>query len=217
MLRGLTLYPLPRPSVLGIPKTWAALARYSLLSPVARARLALEPLIPARTDDEDESIGSFFRRRFGKDSVDLIAQPLLGGIHAGDIESLSMRSLFPRLLETERTAGSLLRAPATAAAGVSPFASLAGGMATLVRAIEHGLPAGTIRCDAPVDRLERTTSGWRLDDVETRAVILATPAYAAAALLAPLDAEAATLCAQVPYVSTASVALCVAAAGDRAP
>jgi oxygen-dependent protoporphyrinogen oxidase len=207
VLSGRTLHPLPRPSVLGIPKTWGALARYSLLSPIARARLALEPLIPARRDRRDESIGSFFRRRFGPDSVDLIAQPLLGGIHAGDIESLSMQSLFPRLLETERTTGSILRAPAGATAGVSPFASLRGGMATLVHAIERRLPDQAIRYNAQVDRLERTRSGWRAGTDEARAVILTAPAHVAAALLAPLDVEAARLCGQVPYVSTASVAL----------
>src|SRR3954470_14541319 len=108
VLKGLTLYPLPQPSFLGIPLTRDALVRYELLSPDARARMALEPTIAARASDEDESVGAFFRRRFGADAVDLIAQPLLGGIHAGDIEQLSMRSLFPRLLEAERALGSVM-------------------------------------------------------------------------------------------------------------
>ena len=207
VLRGHTLHPLPRPSVLGIPKTWRALAGYSLLSPAARARLALEPLVPARRDEGDESIGSFFRRRFGRASVDLIAQPLLGGIHAGDIETLSMRSLFPRLLEIERTDGSVLRAAPSGSTGVSPFVSLRGGMSTLVHALERALPPGTIRCGAAVDTLERTASGWRVPHAQGRAVILAVPAHVAARLLAPLDAEAAAVCARVPYVSTVSVAL----------
>jgi oxygen-dependent protoporphyrinogen oxidase len=207
VLRGRTLYALPRPSILGIPKTLRSLARYSLLSPVARARLALEPFVPARRETGDESIGSFFRRRFGPDSVDLIAQPLLGGIHAGDIESLSMQSLFPRLLETERAGGSILRMPGGATAGVSPFASLRGGMATLPSALERQLPDGIVRYNTRIDRLEATASGWRVGTVDARAVILTVPAYAAARLLASIDTEAAALCAQVPYVSTASVAL----------
>src|SRR5829696_4433168 len=114
VLRGRTLYPLPRPSLLGIPLTWRALAGYTLLPPAARARLALERFIPARRDPGDESIGSFFRRRFGAATVDLIAQPLLVCIDAGDIETLSMQALFPRLIETERTHGSIMRAPAAA-------------------------------------------------------------------------------------------------------
>lgn len=219
VLRGLTLYPLPKPSMLGIPQTWAGLARYALLSPAARARVALEPLVPRRRDGGDESIGSFFRRRFGAASVDLIAQPLLGGIHAGDIETLSMQSLFPRLLDLERRYGSLLRAPiesppvgrngqvGPAPPASSPFRSLRGGMGTLVAALEARLGSGAIRCDSPVRGIERTADGWRVGDQIVRAVIVAAPAAAAAPLLAPIDGEAADLCARVPYVSTASIAL----------
>jgi len=207
VLRGRALYRLPRPSFLGIPQTWRALAGYSLLSPAARLRLAMEPLIPVRREEDDESIGSFFRRRFGAASVDLIAQPLLGGIHAGDIDTLSMRSLFPRLLDAERAHGSIRRSPVAPSAAVSPFVSLRGGMITLVQALERQLDRGTVRVDAAVHAIERVGDRWRVGDVEARALILASPAHAAAALLAPIDAGAAALCRQVPYVSTASVAL----------
>ena len=207
VLRGRALYRLPRPSLLGIPLTWRALASYTLLSPAARLRLAMERLIPARRGVDDESIGSFFRRRFGDASVDLIAQPLLGGIHAGDIDALSMRSLFPRLLDAERAHGGILRAPAAPAAGLSPFVSLRGGMSTLVQALERQLDPAAIRFETPVHAVERIDGGWRAAGVEARALILASPAHAAAILLAPIDAGAAALCRQVPYVSTASVAL----------
>jgi oxygen-dependent protoporphyrinogen oxidase len=208
VLRGRTLHPLPRPSILGIPQRWAGLARYTLLPPTARARLALEPLIPARRDLQDESVGSFFRRRFGRASVDLIAQPLLGGIHAGDIDTLSMRSLFPKLLAQERAHGSILRAPAVSPApDVSPFVSLRGGMDTLVDALERQLGLAAIQSNSRVDGIERVAAGWRAGPAEARALILTIPAYAAASLLAPIDADAAGLCAQVPYVSTVSVAL----------
>ena len=208
VLRGRVLHALPRPSILGIPHGWGALARYSLLSPAARARLALERWVPARRDHDDESIGSFFRRRFGAASVDLIAQPLLGGIHAGDIETLSMQSLFPRLLDLERTHGSILRAPAVAVAGgVSPFVSLRGGMGALVDALERRLGGSVLRLNARAERIERIDRGWRVGSDHARALILAVPAHVAASLLAPIDVDAARLCAQVPYVSTASVAL----------
>jgi oxygen-dependent protoporphyrinogen oxidase len=202
VLKGATLYPLPQPSFLGIPLSADALARYDLLSPEGRARMAREPEIPPRADEEDESVGSFFRRRFGAEAVDLIAQPLLGGIHAGDIDRLSMRSLFPRLLDAERRHGSAIppRAPDSERRSGEPgaFAALRGGMGTLVRALESSLPPGAITFDSPVHAL--TGSG-------ARCVIIAAQAYTAAALLSDVDAEAATLCAQVPYVSTVSVAL----------
>jgi oxygen-dependent protoporphyrinogen oxidase len=218
------LYRLPSPSLLGLPLSWRALAGYRLLPWRARLRLALEARVPPRRSGEDESVASFFRRRFGPHTVELIAQPLLGGIHAGDIEQLSMASLFPRLLELERTQASVLlgarRAARAAADGepeggrkrVSPFFSLRGGMSTLVDALVGKLPEGSVRFGAPVQRLERTLDGWRVfadgaSQIDARAVLLAVPAHTAARLLAPIDAAAADLCARVPYVSTASVAL----------
>ncbi|MGH9410071.1 MAG: protoporphyrinogen oxidase [Vicinamibacterales bacterium] len=230
VLRGRRLYRLPRPSLLGIPLTWRGLARYDLLPWHARVRLALEPTVPRRRSEADESVASFFRRRFGPDTVDLIAQPLLGGIHAGDIEQLSMASLFPRLRDLERTRGRVLGVGPGSdlgrtrdwpepypghAAGTSPFMSLTGGMGTLVDALEHTLPPGTIDYGARVERLTRTADGWRLDvhsdagpRTETaRAVIFACPARVVSTLVSAVDREAADLCARVPYVSTASVAL----------
>lgn len=211
VLKGHALHALPQPSFLGIPLTPEALAAYDLLSPEGRARMAQEPTVPAGSG-EDESVGAFFRRRFGPEAVDLIAQPLLGGIHAGDIEQLSMRSLFPRLLDAERRGGSVLPSPlsdrpspiahrsSTIAShpSISGFAALRGGMSTLVRALEASLPPDAIEYNSRVESA---------DDPDTSAVIVAAHAYSAATLLEPIDPEAARLCALVPYVSTASVAL----------
>jgi protoporphyrinogen/coproporphyrinogen III oxidase len=207
------LHPLPSPSVLGIPTTLGGVLRYGLLSPPARARLALEPLVPiARTDDE--SVASFFRRRFGGATVGLVAEPLLGGIHAGDIDALSMHSLFPRLVEAERARGSVLHAlkgSRPPGAGDGLFRSLSGGMSALVSAIERALPRGTVRLTAPASALRRGSSGWRVttpgDEIHAGSVIVAAPATAAARLLCDVDPGIGALCAEVPYVSSASVAL----------
>jgi protoporphyrinogen/coproporphyrinogen III oxidase len=228
VLRGRHLYALPRPSLLGIPSTWSGLAKYDLLPAPARLRMALEPFVSAhrREKAEDESVASFFRRRFGTATVDLIAQPLLGGIHAGNIEDLSMRALFPRLLAAERVHGSVLRAiqrglspPAVArttdegspAAVASAFVALRGGMDTLTTALVRSLPPESVRCETPADRIERVAAGWRVtarnQTFDTPAVIVAAPASVATRILTPIDDEAGRLCAQVPYVSTASVAL----------
>ena len=152
VLKGQTLHALPQPSFLGIPLTADALAAYDLLSPEGRARMAQEPTVPAGSED-DESVGAFFRRRFGAEAVDLIAQPLLGGIHAGDIEQLSMRSLFPRLLDAERENGTVMprsevRGPRSEVRG---FAALRSGMRTLVAALEAALPPGTIEYNSRVE------------------------------------------------------------------
>jgi oxygen-dependent protoporphyrinogen oxidase len=205
------LHPLPSPSILGIPLSLAGIARYDLLPLHARARLALEPLVP-RGKAADESVAKFFRRRFGGATVDLVAEPLLGGIHAGDIESLSLPSLFPRLASAEAEHRSVLRAFArTHQPTGGTFQSLSSGMGELVFAIERRLPANTIAYDSPVDQISRVEGRWRVSSrgssVDADAVVLALPAPAAARLLAPIDPQAAALCAEVPYVSTVSVAL----------
>src|SRR5919204_524241 len=69
-----------------------------------------ELFVPARRDDADESIGSFMTRRFGREATTYLAEPLLAGIHAGDVDRLSIRALFPRFVEAERRHGSLLKA-----------------------------------------------------------------------------------------------------------
>jgi oxygen-dependent protoporphyrinogen oxidase len=213
------LHPLPSPSILGIPTTWRGIAAYDLLSPMARLRLAIEPVIPrrplrGRRTQDDESVGAFFRRRFGPAAVDLIAEPLLGGIHAGDIDSLSLASLFPRLREAETRRGSVVRAfrhTQRTSTGDGLFRSLGSGMGELVTAIERRLPPGSIWYESPVRNIVKEGAGWRVstDDasVPARAVVLACPAHAAARILAPVDDRAAALCAEVPYVSTASIAL----------
>ena len=209
------LHPLPSPSMLGVPATWGGLFRYSLLPASARLRMAIEPVVPRRRDGGDESVSAFFLRRFGRDAVDLLAQPLLGGIHAGDIASLSMRALFPRIADIESGGGSVLRWVRDTAArrdADGAFRSLAGGMSELVEAIRRTLPADSVRCDAPVRSiLAGAGGGWDVmtDAGSSRsdAVILACPARVAATLLSDVDPAAADLCRKVRYVSTASVAL----------
>ncbi len=212
------LHPLPSPSVLGIPTTMAGVVSYGLLPAAARARLAIEPWVPRRRSTEDESVGAFFRRRFGGATVGLIAEPLLGGIHSGNVERLSMRSLFPRFLDAEARRGSVLRAfrhAAAAGGGEGLFRSLDGGMGGLVEAIERQLPAGSVQCGAAVTHLERGGGDrpeWRVwtgdgEAAAADAVILTTPAWVTARLLEPIDDEAAALCAGITYVSSVSVSL----------
>ena len=213
VLKDGRLHPLPSPSVLGIPTTWKGLVTYDLLSPGARMRLAVEPLIRRRRTVDDESVAAFFRRRFGDTTVATIAEPLLGGIHAGDIDALSIRSLFPRFIDAEAQHGSVLRAfhHHQGAGGDGLFRSLLGGMEELVTTIEHRLPANSVHKNAVVDAIAPDSGKWRIatrsGTTLARAVVLACPAHVAATLIRPIDADAAELCSEVPYVSTASIAL----------
>jgi oxygen-dependent protoporphyrinogen oxidase len=59
---------------------------------------------------QDESVGSFLKRRFGSSDLgDNIFSGLLHGIYAGDINQLSVKSIFPILWEAERGFESILK------------------------------------------------------------------------------------------------------------
>ena len=111
--RGGRLHALPAASVLGIPTQFGPFLRTSLFSWPGKLRMGAELFArprPAGGPDADESIGAFMRRHFGDEAVEYLAEPLLAGIHAGDVDRLSIAALFPRLLNAERSHGSLLRA-----------------------------------------------------------------------------------------------------------
>jgi protoporphyrinogen/coproporphyrinogen III oxidase len=212
VLREERLHPLVEGSFLGFPIRLTALARSSLFSVGGKLRMAGEVLIPRTQGDDDESIAAFVRRRFGEEAVKYLAEPLLAGIHAGDVERLSVRALFPRLVSAERQAGSVIRAFREMRVTPSPqgaFVSLPGGIGELVDALTHALSPTTVALSSRVRDLRRVgryVAESAKGSVAGRAVILAVPAYATGSLLRGFDTSLASLCEAVPYASTATVA-----------
>jgi protoporphyrinogen/coproporphyrinogen III oxidase len=211
VLRDGRLHAIAEGSFLGFPISFAALATASLFSVAGKARMAWELFAP-RGDGGDESVASFVRRRFGQEAVDYIAEPLLAGIHAGDVDQLSMRALFPRLLEAERQSGSVIRSFRALRVKPSPqgaFVSLPGGTGALVEALAAALAPGTVTLSARVTEIRRErhfTITSSAGAVQGRALILAVPAYVAGGLLRSIDTSLAAMCERVPYASTATVA-----------
>ncbi len=213
VLRGGRLHPLPGASVLGFPTRARPFLRSRLFSTAGKMRMGAELFVPRRRATGDESIAEFVGRRFGGEAVTYIAEPLLAGIHAGDVTRLSMRALFPRLVEAERRSRSVIRffrqMPMSPSAD-GAFRSFQNGIEEIVQGLLRVLPAERLRASAAVTRLERSGRAFllHLEDqppLRARAVLLACPAYAAADLVRPVDAELAGLCASVVYLSTATV------------
>ena len=86
-----------------------------ILSPWGKLRLACERVVPRRTDDADESLAAFARRRLGREAFERIVQPMAGGIYMGDPERLSLRGCFPQFADMEAKQGSLIKATRQAA------------------------------------------------------------------------------------------------------
>ncbi len=228
--RGGRLYALPAASVLGIPTRVGPFVRTPLFTWPGKLRMGAEVFMRPPRDTrnrDDESIGAFMRRHFGEEATTYLAEPLLAGIHAGDVDRLSLAALFPRLLNAERTDGSLLRAfrratPAASADGA--FRSLPDGLSELVRALEARMPAGAVRLATRVAAVRGIPGSEPLrvelgdgSTVEARAVVLTTPAYVTSGILREVDAELSRLCGEIPYASTATVAMAFTRAAVRHP
>ena len=218
------LTPLPEGFLLMAPTRVGSVLRSPVFSWGGKLRMALEPLVPRRVDDGDESLASFVRRRLGQEVLKRVAQPLIGGIYASDPEALSLAATMPRFPEMERTHGSVIigtrraqkrRAQATDETGArwSLFVSIDGGMEMLVRRIEEALGVGVVRTGETVRALgwNPDTHQWRIatsrSGFEADAVICTLPADAAAAAVTALDPELAAELTAIPFSSTATVNL----------
>ncbi len=210
------LHPLPAGLTGMIPTNLDALAEGTLLSPEGRERLAAEVDLPAAPPGDDESIASFVSRRLGREAYDLLVEPLLTGIYAGDGNVLSLEATFPGLRALELEHGSLIRGllarPAPFTGGLPPFVGLRPGMDVLVTTLVAGLERTALRTGTSASAIERSPGGYRvlLDDgeaVEAEGVVVAVPAVGAAELLAGLDEGLASAHAGIPYASSALVSL----------
>jgi oxygen-dependent protoporphyrinogen oxidase len=224
--------PIPLPAGLGLiaPTRWLPFLRSPLFSVRGKLRMAMELWIAARRDDADESLASFVRRRFGREALGRLGEPLLAAIHNGVAEEQSLLATFPNLREMERTQGSVIRAARRQAAlakrrGTSEpaFATLREGMGTLIDALVARLGDALIT-GSGVAALERQadSAGYRvrLDDgtlLHADAVIVTTPAYTAAELVNGFAGELASALAGIRYVSTGTVTLAYPRGAAREP
>jgi protoporphyrinogen/coproporphyrinogen III oxidase len=179
------LVPIPPGFELMMPRKLLPFALSPILSWGGKLRALRERFVPCRanaSDDDDESLASFVTRRFGKQVLDRLVQPLVGGIYTADPETLSLRATVPRFLDMEREHGSLIKtalvqakeqkrkqkeaqqnstkqSAATAASGArySLFMALKGGMSRLTQALADEL-GNHLRTNTPVQCITRTAS-----------------------------------------------------------
>src|SRR5262249_57396717 len=108
VVRGGRLRPLPEGFLLLAPtRAWPVLAS-RVFSWRGKLRLALDLVLPRRSGAGDESLGSFVRRRLGREALERVAQPLVGGIYTADPDRLSLGATMPRFLALEREHRSLI-------------------------------------------------------------------------------------------------------------
>ncbi|MGA2834559.1 MAG: protoporphyrinogen oxidase [Terracidiphilus sp.] len=222
------LIPLPDGLMFLVPTKLIPTALTRLFSLPTKIRMGLELLLPPRPSDHDESVAALVERHFGRETVDRLADPLLSGIFGGDSAQLSARTVLPRLVEMESEYGSLTRgmlaahrnmrerAKASAQKGKSAgsrsiFTSMRGGMQQLIDALTARLDPASVRLSTPVSGIEKTADGWKVNaGGKTEfydAIIVASPAWAAGALLGPVDAALGKELGGIPYSSSITVNL----------
>ncbi|HYL94686.1 MAG TPA: protoporphyrinogen oxidase, partial [Terriglobales bacterium] len=234
------LVPIPDGLMFMVPTKILPVVFSRLFSLRAKLGMARQWFHPPRPANGDESVAALVERHYGPEMVDRLADPLLSGVYGGEASGLSVRAVLPRFAEMEAKHGSLGRGMLAARKRVannkaSPrplFTSLKDGMQQLVDAMVARLPAEALRTGSAVRELrcEMPRAGapapenvlWSVTAENNAAekfdaVILATPAPAAGALLASAQPELARELSGIAYSSSVTLTLSYERRGLRLP
>ena len=230
IVRGSRLIPVPPGFQLIAPTQFWPFLNSEIMSWPGKARMALDLVLPRLNTNgaTDESLAQFVRRRLGREALERVGQPMIGGIYTADPEKLSLKAAMPRLIELERKHRSIIRAlrkesggaesdevqSETQGARYSLFASFDRGMQMLVDRLGEKLATIGIALRTRVTAvdLDRTSTQWLLRSehgptINVDGVCLALPAYAAASLLEQTDVLLSAGLNHIPYESTATINL----------
>lgn len=213
------LVAMPR-TLMGIPTDLRLLAETGVISKPGMARAAMDAVLPATSlEGRDTSIGALVEERFGKEIVDRLVEPLLGGVYAGHARELSARAAVPQvvaLLDRDRSLGKAAARAMAGPASESPvFAGIVGGIGRLPAAVA-AVSGARIELDTTARGLaRRPEGGWTVVVGSTQeprlvhadAVIVAVPARPAARLLSEVAPAAALELARIEYASVALVTM----------
>lgn len=224
------LHPIPAGFSLMQPtRVWSVLTTPTL-SLSGKLRLLSEVMVARRDVEEDESLESFVTRRLGREAFEALVEPIVSGIFTADPTKLSMQATMPQFVEMERRHGGLIRGHLAAkkmdAAAVARKASGARydqfmaprqGMSSWIEGVAASLPADCIETSVGVQQMQSVPDSdgrWRLHfsngtSREFDAVVCSLPASVTSELLSGVCDEAAAIVAQVPYASSAVVAMIV--------
>ena len=203
-----------------LPENGPMFLKSKLISWPGKVRLAQEFIKPRRTDGVDETLADFARRRLGAEALDKLIGPMVSGIFAGDPETMSLKSCFPRIHELEQEYGGLLKAMimlakqkkaevkagkqvASAAGPGGVLTSFVDGIQELTDATVRALQ-GTVRYGSAVTGLKKIEGGWELrlhdgSNFDAEVVVSAAPAHVLKELTWSLDGDLSELLDGIPY------------------
>ncbi|MBA4370444.1 MAG: protoporphyrinogen oxidase [Coriobacteriaceae bacterium] len=229
------LHEMPDGVMMFAPTKFVPFATTSLFSWPGKLRMAGDLIIPPKgrwapgdtAAEHDETLESFVVRRMGRECLDRLAEPLVGGVHASDPAQMSLAATFPRLLQMEQDHGSLMKAFIVARKKVEQmrrkyppdpknprtfFTSFKTGMQELTDAMADAAGRESMRTGAEVSAIERRGEGWTVhlaggETIEADGVIVATEGWAAARLLSSVDTAMGAALSAIPHSSSATISL----------
>lgn len=217
ILRGSGLVEIPEGFVMLAPSRLTPFLTSPLFSWPGKLRMLMDLVIP-RKRGGDESVAGFVRRRLGKEALERVAQPMIGGIYTGDAERLSLRATMPQYMELEEEHGSVIAGmlrtyrqksqarKRDSGARYSMFVSFRNGMSTLTDRLVSVLGEGTVRLGEKARDITKSGNGYIIstdrDSYDADGVVITTPAFAAARLVEKTDPETAALLAGIEYASS---------------
>jgi oxygen-dependent protoporphyrinogen oxidase len=195
------------------------LASTQLLSGAAKLRVFREFWIKPKQGDDEETVSEFVTRRFGREALQNLVAPFLSGVYAGDPDRLSIRSVFPSLVEFERDYGSVLKGvlqssrKTKGSRAARNLCSFRRGLHSLPSALAAAIGSENILLNAQAERIETKSDGGKpslMIHVKTQserrglaaeAVVLSAPAYRGAELVASLSESLARELRAIEYPS----------------
>lgn len=194
-----------------------------------KLRILKEPFIKKGDGNKDESLSDFARRRLGDEALEKLLDPMSSGIFAGNPDTMSLKSCFPRIFELEQEYGSLTKAMISLARekkkrGEDEFTAGPSGPGGVLTSFKEGVSflIETIarKC---ADSLILNCTGLSLNyngnfslhlseigtefDINADAVVISTPAYSASEILKSLDSELAGTLSSILYSPVGVIAL----------
>lgn len=213
------MHSIPSDVLMGVPAKMRSFATTNLFSPMGKLRAAIEPLLPTTTDDD--SIGHYIRKRFGREIHERLVDPLVGSIYAADTDNFSMAAV-PQIATLTESRSALLAAGKTRkAASKAPASPIFGvpmrGMGALIDTLSQRVTSlgGNIVFDARVSDIQRTASGYGITstagEFNAEAIVVASPAMHSAPFISSIDARASELLKSWHHASVALITLAIPA------
>jgi len=228
ILRAGKKHHLPAGFSMFIPTQLAPLFETELLSEEGKREMLRDLVEPKKEVApgafNDESLESFITRRFGREVLDYLAEPFIGGVHASAPETMSLAASFPVYLDMEQKYGSVIKGTVLMAAAreraaakqegaakapVPLFATFKGGLHQLTDTMAEKAGREHLHTSAGVQSLEKDGEVYRVtldtdERISADAVIIATESYAGAQLIEKISPDMARAYGQIPNLTSST-------------